>query len=86
MKRRNPRFGCPRIAQQINRAFDTAIDKDVVRRILASHITESESGGNGPSCLIFLSHTKDSLWSHTVPALLTRISYAHSIGALIFAN
>jgi len=37
MKRRNPRFGCPRIAQQINLAFDLELDKDVVRRILATH-------------------------------------------------
>ena len=33
IKQRNPRFGCPRIAQQINRAFGTNIDKDVVRRV-----------------------------------------------------
>ena len=26
MKRRNPRFGCPRIAEQINKAFGTDID------------------------------------------------------------
>jgi hypothetical protein len=30
-KRRNPRFGCPRIAQQTNKAFGVNIDKDVVR-------------------------------------------------------
>ena len=28
LKRRNPQFGCPRIAQQINRAFGTEIDMD----------------------------------------------------------
>ena len=37
MKQRNPRFGCPRITQQINKAFGVDIDKDVVRRILAAH-------------------------------------------------
>ena len=37
MKRRNPRWGCPRIAQQIGLAFDIQIDKDVVRRVLAAH-------------------------------------------------
>ena len=37
MKRRNPRYGCPRIAQQINLAFGLELDKDVVRRILATH-------------------------------------------------
>ena len=37
IKRLNPRFGCPRIAQQISHAFGLEIDKDVVRRILATH-------------------------------------------------
>lgn len=37
MKRRNPRWGCPRIAQQITFAFGVEIDKDVVRRILSIH-------------------------------------------------
>jgi putative transposase len=36
MKERNPRFGCPRIAQQMNLAFGLDLDKDVVRRILAA--------------------------------------------------
>lgn len=35
MKRRNPRFGCRRIAQQISFVFGVEIDKDVVRRVLA---------------------------------------------------
>src|ERR1700694_4478986 len=62
MKRRNPRWGCPRIAQQIALAFGVEIDKDVVRRILSVHYRpESDSGG--PSWLTFLGHTKDSLWS-----------------------
>jgi len=34
MKQRNPRFGCPRIAQQINLAFGLHLDKDVVRRTI----------------------------------------------------
>ena len=37
MKQRNPRFGCPRIAQQINLAFGLELDKDTVRRVLATH-------------------------------------------------
>jgi putative transposase len=46
MKQRNPRFGCPRIAQQINLAFGLHLDKDVVRRIIgfavhAGHIDVS---------------------------------------------
>jgi len=62
MKRRNPRFGCPRIAQQINKAFGINLDKDVVRRILAAHF-RPVPGDGGPSWLSFLGHTKDSLWS-----------------------
>jgi hypothetical protein len=62
LKRRNPRFGCPRIAQQINVAFGTHIDKDVVRRVLANYYRPIP-GGKGPSWLTFLGHTKDSLWS-----------------------
>lgn len=62
MKQRNPRFGCPRIAQQINKAFGTNIDKDVVRRVLAIHYRPGP-GKAGPSRLTFLGHTKDSLWS-----------------------
>ena len=50
MKRRNPGWGCPRIAQQISLTFGVAIDKDVVRR------PESDSGG--PSWLKFLGHTR----------------------------
>jgi hypothetical protein len=37
MKQRNPRYGCPRIAQQINLAFGLELDKDTVRRVLAVH-------------------------------------------------
>src|SRR6516164_87928 len=37
MKKRNPTWGCPQIADQINLAFGTCINKDVVRRILALH-------------------------------------------------
>src|SRR6516164_1986392 len=37
MKKRNPTWGCPQIADQINLAFGTSINKDVVRRILALH-------------------------------------------------
>jgi len=37
LKRRNPHFGCPRIAQQINLVFGTDLNKDVVRRILSAY-------------------------------------------------
>src|SRR5215472_9272202 len=62
MKRRNPTWGSPRIAQQIALAFGVAIDKDIVRRILSIHY-RPDSGSQGPSWLTFLGHTKDSLWS-----------------------
>jgi len=41
-------------------AFNIAIDKDTVRRILASHY---RPGSRGPSWLTFMGHLKDSLWS-----------------------
>src|SRR5215471_7269526 len=62
MKRRNPTWGCPRIAEQITLAFGVDIDKDVVRRILGMH-NRPESGSGGPSWLTFLGNAKDSLWS-----------------------
>jgi hypothetical protein len=62
MKRRNSRWECPRIAQQIALAFGMEIDKDVVRRILANHY-RPEANAGGPSWLTFLGHTKDSQWS-----------------------
>jgi putative transposase len=62
MKRRNPRWGCPRLAEQVALAFGIDIDKDVVRRILRVHYRPEPDSG-GPSWLTFLGHTKDSLWS-----------------------
>jgi hypothetical protein len=62
MKRRNPTWGCPRIAQQITLAFAIPITKDVVRRILAVGY-QPEPGSAGPSWLTVLGHAKDSLWS-----------------------
>ena len=59
-KQRNPTWGCPRIAQQIALAFNIPIDKDTIRRILASHY---RPGSGGPSWLTFMGHLKDSLWS-----------------------
>jgi transposase InsO family protein len=63
MKRRNPNWGCPRIAQQIALAFGVEIDKDVVRRLLSVHYRPEADSGGGPSWLTFLGHMKDSLWS-----------------------
>jgi putative transposase len=62
MKRRNPTWGCPQIAEQINLAFGTSINKDVVRRILALRYHPTSTEG-GPSWLTFIGHMKDSLWS-----------------------
>lgn len=62
MKRRNPRFGYVRIAQQISHAFGLDLDKDVVRRVLAKHYRPDGSGG-GPSWLTLIAQSKDSLWS-----------------------
>jgi len=62
MKQHNPRFGCPRIAQQINLAFGLDLDKDTVRRVLAVHYKPDPSN-SGPSWLTTVGHTKDSLWS-----------------------
>ena len=61
-KRRNPRFGCMRIAQQISHAFGIEIDKDVVRRVLAKHY-RPDTGADGPSWLTFIGNAQDSLWS-----------------------
>ena len=62
MKFRNPSYGYQRIADQISLVFDIEIDKDVVRRVLATHYRPGP-GFNGPSWLTFLGHSKDSLWS-----------------------
>jgi len=61
LKRRNTRFGCPRIAQQINKAFGVNIDKDVVRRVLEKYYRPGPDSGDGPSWLTFIGHLKDSL-------------------------
>jgi putative transposase len=62
MKRRNPTWGCPRIAQQIALAFGIPINKNVVRRILAAR-PQPGPDSVGPSWLTMLGHAKDSLWS-----------------------
>jgi transposase InsO family protein len=62
LKRRNPRFGYPRIARIISKAFGIEIDRNVVRRVLAKYY-HPEDEGYGPSWLTFIGHMKDSLWS-----------------------
>jgi hypothetical protein len=66
LKRRNRRFGCPRIASIISKTFGVEIDKNTVQRVLSKHY-RPESSGNGPSWLTFLGHLKDSLWSLDPP-------------------
>ena len=61
MKRRNSRFGCLRIADQVNLAFDVPVDKLLVQRVLAKHNGPSPGAG-GPPRLTFLGHGKDGLW------------------------
>src|SRR5260370_34619295 len=62
MKRRNPRFGCRKIAEQISSAFGIEINKDIVRRVLIQHY-RALPGGDGPSWLSVIGHATDSLWS-----------------------
>ncbi len=62
IKCRNPRFGCPRIAQQIAFTFGVEINKDMVRRILAQYY-RPEPGKRGPSWLSVIGKVKDQLWS-----------------------
>jgi len=62
MKQRNPRFGCPRIAQQLNLTFGLDLDKDTVRRVLAVHY-KPDPNNRGPSWLTTIGQAKDSLWS-----------------------
>jgi transposase InsO family protein len=61
-KHRNPHLGCRKIAQQLAKSFGIQLDKDVVRRVLATHYRIDGRGG-GPSWLTLFSHAKDSLWS-----------------------
>jgi transposase InsO family protein len=61
-KKRNPRCGCPRIAEQISATFGIEIDREIVRRVLAKYFKPTGTD-DGPSWLTFLGHTKDSLWS-----------------------
>lgn len=61
MKLRNPCYGCPRIAEQINKAFGLDIDKDVVRRILAKHHRRGPNSNGSPSWLTFRPYERQSL-------------------------
>ena len=43
-KRRNPRVGCPRIAQEIAHAFGIDVNKDIVRNRLRQDLAEMTRG------------------------------------------
>src|SRR6202158_4488216 len=62
MKRRNPHFGCRKIAEQMSSAFAIEINKDMVRRILIRYY-QPAPGGDGPSWLAVIGWGKDRLWS-----------------------
>jgi hypothetical protein len=78
MKPRNPTWGCPHIADQINLAFGTYINKHVVRRILATHY-RPQPGSDGPSWWTFLGHTRTaygrSTYSVVNPCYYGRIGF-----------
>ena len=61
-KRRNPYFGCRKIAEQISNAFGIELNKDVVRRILIRYYRPGPDGG-GPSWLSVIGRARDRLWS-----------------------
>lgn len=62
IKRRNPSYGCPKIALLISNRFDIDINKDVVRRILALHYYPKPPDFRHPSWLSLIGNMKDSLW------------------------
>jgi transposase InsO family protein len=62
MKRRNPYFGCRKIAEQISNVFGIELNKDVVRRILIRYYRPGPDGG-GPSWLSVIGQARDRLWS-----------------------
>jgi len=67
LKRRNSRFGCPKIAQHLAKTFGITVNKDVVRRVLAAHY-RPDGNENGPSWLTLLGHTCHGLFELPVAA------------------
>ncbi len=61
IKTKNPRFGCPRIADLVNRSLGTDIDQNVISRIIKKYYRPKPGGG--PSWLTTIGHAVDSLWS-----------------------
>src|SRR5207247_266039 len=90
-KRRNPSWGCPRIAEQITLAFGVDIDKDVVRRILAMHFRPQSGSGpswlavsfsrrkiSGPSVIWRVVQRRERIHGHSIKMMV-----AHVIGGLL---
>ena len=78
MKRRNPKFGCVRIAQQITHAFGIEIDKDLVRRVLAKHYHPGNSrAGSHPE----LRPPQDSpIVTRAVIQLMNELNWTRAVG------
>lgn len=63
VKKRNPAYGCPKIALLISNRFGIDINKDVVRRILIMYYKPDPNRYRDPSWLSLIGNMKDSLWS-----------------------
>jgi len=61
IKKRNPSYGCKKIALLASNVLETTIDEFLVRRILSKYYYFPKS--DGPSWLTFIGQMKDSLWS-----------------------
>jgi len=61
IKKKNRRFGYPKIANMVNSVLGTAIDRNVVKRILDKY--HWKDSGGGPSWLTVIGNAKDSLFS-----------------------
>jgi len=55
---RNPRYGCPRIAELVSLTFGIPINKDIVRRVLARHYRPGPGQATGPSWLTLIGQSR----------------------------
>ena len=67
MKRRNPGWGCPRIAHQISLAFGVEIDKDVVRRVLERSLPAGIGFGRSFLAYVSRSHKRQFVELRFIP-------------------
>jgi transposase InsO family protein len=63
IKRRNPRYGCPKIALLASNVLKVEITEDLVRRILRKHYNPDMGGNGSPSWLAAIGNAKSKLWS-----------------------